>query len=95
MRRLACLLVLAACGGGNPPPETTAPARSGPPAPPAPPPINRTLLALSVNGARLTYRLNGDSGAPVVVFIHGSLSDLNAWRGQEAIFAQRYRALVY
>lgn len=95
MRRLACLLVLAACGGGNPPPETTAPARSGQPAPPAPPPINRTLLALSVNGARLTYRLNGDSGAQVVVFIHGSLSDLNAWRGQEAIFAQRYRALVY
>lgn len=96
MRRLACLLLLAACGGGNPPPGTTAPAAAGPPPPPpAPPPINRTLNALSVNGTRLAYRLNGDSGAPVVVFIHGSLSDLNAWRGQEAIFAQRYRALVY
>jgi pimeloyl-ACP methyl ester carboxylesterase len=31
------------------------------------------LHALSVNGTRLTYRINGDSGATVVVFIHGRL----------------------
>jgi pimeloyl-ACP methyl ester carboxylesterase len=30
-----------------------------------------------------------------VVFIHGSLGDLNTWRGQELIFAQRFRVLVY
>lgn len=95
MRRLACLLVLASCGGGNPALETTAPAPAAPPPPPTAPPIDRTLRALSVNGTRLAYRINGDSGAPVVVFIHGTLSDLNGWRGQEALFAQRYRALVY
>ena len=96
MRRLACLLVLAACGG-NPPPENAAASPSG--APPAPtaaaPPIVRTLHALSVNGTQLTYRINGDSGATVVVFIHGSFGDLNVWGGQEALFAQRYRVLVY
>ncbi len=65
-------------------------------APPAPAarPLDRTLHGLSVNGAHLTYRLNGDTGA-TVVFIHGSLGDLNTWRGQEAQFAQRYRVLVY
>ncbi len=52
------------------------------------------MHGLSVNGAHLTYRLNGDTGA-TVVFIHGSLGDLNVWRGQEALFAQRYRVLVY
>jgi pimeloyl-ACP methyl ester carboxylesterase len=92
MKRLACLLALAACGGGNPP-ENAAPAVVAPPAP-AVRPLDRTLHATSLNGARLTYRLNGDSGA-TVVFIHGSLGDLNTWRGQELLFAQRYRVLVY
>src|SRR5437660_426650 len=30
-----------------------------------------------------------------VVFIHGTFGDLNAWGGQEALFAQGYRVLVY
>src|SRR5213596_299384 len=63
MRRLACLLLLTACGG-KPSPEKTAPV--GPPrAAPALRPIDRTLHALSVNGTRLTYRINGGSGATV------------------------------
>ena len=92
MRRLACLLLLTACGG-KPSPEKTAPV-GPPPAGPALRPIDRTLHALSVNGTRLTYRINGDSGA-TVVFIHGTFGDLNAWGGQEALFAQGYRVLVY
>ena len=91
MRRLACLLLLTACGG-KPSPEKTAPV--GPPrAAPALRPIDRTLHALSVNGTRLTYRINGDSGA-TVVFIHGTFGDLNAWGGQEGLFAQGYRVQV-
>lgn len=93
MKRLACLLVLSACGGGNKP-ENAAPAVGAPPPAPAMRPIDRTLHASSFNGTRLTYRLNGDSGA-TVVFIHGSLGDLNTWRGQELLFAQRFRVLVY
>jgi pimeloyl-ACP methyl ester carboxylesterase len=91
MRILACLLVLAACGG-KPAPERAAPA------PAAPAPVRtfeRTLHALDVNGTRLTYRLIGDSGAPNVVFVHGTLADYRAWSAQETAFAQVYRVLVY
>jgi pimeloyl-ACP methyl ester carboxylesterase len=92
MRRLTCLLLFGACGG-NPPPETAAPANSTAAAPAART-LDRTLHASTFNGTRLTYRINGDSGA-TVVFIHGTMGDLNVWRGQEATFAQRYRVLVY
>src|SRR5262249_18700902 len=30
-----------------------------------------------------------------VVFVHGSLADLNTWRAQELAFAQKYRVLNY
>jgi pimeloyl-ACP methyl ester carboxylesterase len=49
---------------------------------------------VEVNGTRLAYRLSGDSGLPVV-FVHGTLGDYRSWRGQENVFAQRYRVLVY
>lgn len=55
----------------------------------------RTLHALAVNGTRLTYRLTGDSGAAPVVFVHGTLADYRSWGGQENLFAQSYRVLVY
>ena len=57
--------------------------------------FDRTLHAMTFNGTRLTYRLTGDSGAPPIVFVHGTLADLNSWSGQENLFAQRYRVLVY
>ena len=50
---------------------------------------------MTFNGTRLTYRVTGDSGAPPIVFVHGTLADLNSWGGQENLFAQRYRVLVY
>src|SRR3989441_1449949 len=91
MRILVVSLLLVACGG------TPAPEKTGPAAPAAPPlrTFDRTLHATSFNGTRLTYRLVGDSGAPPVVFIHGSLGDLRSWNGQETQFAQVYRVLVY
>lgn len=94
MRRLlmACLLIVGC--GGNPAPENAAPAPPAPPAAPAPRVSERTALAIDVNGTRLTYRLSGDSGAPVV-FVHGTLGDLRSWSGQEAQFAQLFRVLVY
>src|SRR5881409_3885507 len=90
MRIILCCLLVVACGG-TPGPEKTAPA------PPAAPMrvFDRTLHATTFNGTRLTYRVTGDSGAPPVVFIHGSLGDLNSWAGQENLFAQGYRVLVY
>lgn len=92
MRILMSCLLLAACGGKSGP--DTAPA---PPAPAAPPArtFERTLRAANVNGTRLTYRLIGDSGALPVVFVHGSLGDYRSWAGQEVLFAQSYRVLVY
>jgi pimeloyl-ACP methyl ester carboxylesterase len=89
------LALVAACGGQ---PKAGQPAPAPVAAAPAPPPARvfpRTLYALDVNGTRLTYRLLGDSGAPPVVFIHGSLGDYRSWSGQEAAFAQSYRVLVY
>jgi pimeloyl-ACP methyl ester carboxylesterase len=91
MRILLCCLLVVACGG-NPAPENATPA--GPTAPPLRT-FDRTLHATSFNGTRLTYRLVGDSGAPPVVFVHGSLGDLRSWNGQETQFAQVFRVLVY
>ena len=91
MRVLGVCLLFVACGG-NPGPEKTGPA--GPAAPPLRT-FDRTLHATSFNGTRLTYRLIGDSGAAPVVFVHGSLGDLQSWNGQETQFAQIYRVLVY
>ena len=85
-------LVLVGCGG-NPAPENAAPAPSAAPAP-ATRVNERVARAIDVNGTRLTYRLSGDSGAPVV-FVHGTLGDLRSWSGQEAPFAQVFRVLVY
>ena len=91
MRILLCCLLVVACGG------KPAPEKATPVAPTAPPMrvFERTLHALDVNGTRLTYRLTGDSGAAPVVFVHGTLGDLNSWSGQENAFAQVYRVLVY
>ena len=89
MRIMLCCLLVVACGGAGP---------EKAPAPPAAPPLrvfDRTLHATTFNGTRLTYRVTGDSGAPPVVFVHGTLADLNSWGGQENLFAQRYRVLVY
>lgn len=96
MRILACSIVLLASAcGGKPAPEPAAPAAVAPPAAPPLRTFDRTLHALEVNGTRLVYRLVGDSGATPVVFVHGTLGDLKVWSGQETLFAQRYRVLVY
>jgi len=90
MRIVLCCLLVVACGGKGPekaPAPTTAPAPMRV--------FDRTLHAIDLNGARLTYRLTGDSGAPPVVFVHGTFGDLKSWSGQENAFAQRYRVLVY
>lgn len=55
----------------------------------------RPLYAIDANGTRLAYRLSGDSGAPPVVFVHGTLGDYRSWSGQETPFANAYRVLVY
>ena len=89
---LWCLLVVAC--GGNPGPENTAPAGAAPAGPPMRT-FERTVHALDLNGTRLAYRVTGDSGAAPVVFVHGSLGDLRSWAGQENVFAQVYRVLVY
>jgi non-heme chloroperoxidase len=57
--------------------------------------FERTLRALNANGTRLTYRLMGDSGATPVVLVHGTLGDYRSWSGQELLFAQSHRVLVY
>ena len=93
MRSLACCLLVVACGG-KAAPEKTAPAPTAPAAPPLRV-FERTLRAIDANGTRLTYRLIGDSTAPPVVFVHGTLADYRSWSGQETAFAQTYRVLVY
>jgi pimeloyl-ACP methyl ester carboxylesterase len=47
-----------------------------------------------VNATVLHYRLLGDRGTPVV-FVHGSLGDLDDWKVQEEAFGHEYRVLVY
>jgi pimeloyl-ACP methyl ester carboxylesterase len=47
-----------------------------------------------VNETVLHYRLTGDRGTPVV-FVHGSLGDLDDWRAQEDAFSHEHRVLVY
>ncbi len=94
MRIPLCCLLVVACGG-KPGPENTSPAGAAPPGGPPLRTFERTLHALDLNGTRLTYRLTGDSGAAPVVFVHGSLGDVRSWAGQENVFAQVYRVLVY
>lgn len=86
------LVLIAACGG-NPSPENTPAVVAPPAAPPAR--VERPLYGLDVNGTRLAYRVLGDSGATPVVFVHGTLGDYRSWSGQENLFAQSYRVLVY
>jgi len=90
MRILLCCLLVVACGG-TPALENATPCTAAPPMRV----FDRTLHGIDVNGTRLTYRVTGDSGAPPVVFVHGTLANLNSWGGQENQFAQRYRVLVY
>jgi pimeloyl-ACP methyl ester carboxylesterase len=92
MRILMCCLLVVACGG-KPGPEKATPAPAAPAAPPMRA-FDRTLHAIEVNGTRLTYRIMGDTGAPVV-FVHGTLKDLREWSGQDNVFAQTHRVLVY
>lgn len=93
MRILMACLLLVACGGKSGPDES-APAPTGPAATPLRT-FERTLRALNANGTRLTYRLIGDSGATPVVLVHGTLGDYRSWGGQELLFAQSNRVLVY
>jgi pimeloyl-ACP methyl ester carboxylesterase len=51
------------------------------------------LKSVSVNGANLTYVERG-TGDPVI-FVHGSLGDYRAWRGQLEPFGQKYHAIAY
>jgi len=92
MRILVCCLLVVACGG-NPGPEK-APAPAAPAGARPMRMFDRTLHAIEVNGTRLTYRIMGDTGAPVV-FVHGTLRDLREWSGQDNGFAQTHRVLVY
>ena len=57
--------------------------------------FERTLRAVTINDTRLVYSVIGDSGATPVVLVHGTLADYRSWRGQEMMFAQGYRVLVY
>jgi pimeloyl-ACP methyl ester carboxylesterase len=93
MRILMWCLLVVACGG-KPGPEKGTPAPAAPPAASPMRVFDRTLHAIDVNGARLTYRIMGDTGAPVV-FVHGTLKDLREWSGQDNVFAQTHRVLVY
>jgi non-heme chloroperoxidase len=51
------------------------------------------MPTITVNGASLAYEAHG-TGQPVI-FIHGTLEDLRAWRGQMTPFAAHYRAITY
>lgn len=86
------LVLIAACGGKSS--SETTPAAIAPAAPPLRT-FDRTVYALNANGTRLTYRVSGDSGAIPVAFVHGTLGDYRSWGGQENLFAQSYRVLVY
>lgn len=51
------------------------------------------MAAIEVNGAALEYTERG-SGEPVV-FVHGGLNDLRAWKDQLPAFASKYRTVAY
>ena len=85
--------LITACGGKAAPEKS--PALAAPPAAPPARVFERTLHALNVNGTRLAFSVIGDSGATPVVFVHGTLADYRSWRGQDNLFAQSYRVLVY
>ena len=87
-------LWILACGGGSSPKAPT-PATSPTPASAARNLARAPLHAARVNTTTLAYRLVGDSGAPVIVFVHGSLGDIGDWDAQVAPFAQHYRVLTY
>jgi pimeloyl-ACP methyl ester carboxylesterase len=72
-----------------------APAFAQEPTPAAP-----GLRAIRVNGTVLNYRdstTNPDARAagPAIVFVHGSLGNLDEWRRQLAFFAPKRRVITY
>lgn len=90
----ATLWVALSCGGRTPPPAPP-PAPAPAVAPPAAAPVVTRLRAVEVNGTALHFRLLGDSGAPSVVLVHGTLGNLGSWSMQDTAFARGYRVLVY
>ncbi|HET9984529.1 MAG TPA: alpha/beta hydrolase [Longimicrobiales bacterium] len=57
---------------------------------PAVPPDTHTI---TIRGAKLTYVEAGKG--PAVVFVHGSLGEIDDWRAQMEPFAERYRVIAY
>lgn len=47
-----------------------------------------------VDGIRLTYREEGDPGAPALVLLHGRTADHNDWNGITQHFAARHHVIV-
>jgi pimeloyl-ACP methyl ester carboxylesterase len=52
-----------------------------------------TVKHMDVNGARLAYVEQGSG--PVVVLVHGSMSDHRGWAAQVEALSRRYRAVSY
>ncbi len=93
MLRSVGVLSLAAACHRSPAPAST-PGVTPAPAP-ARPTARAGLLAVRVNGTPLSYRLFGDPSATTVVFVHGSLGDLEDWDAQVDTFARTHQVLVY
>ena len=52
------------------------------------------LHEVGVNGIQLSYREEGDAGAPPLLLIHGRTADHNDWNGITQYFAARYHVIV-
>jgi len=50
---------------------------------------------IAANGIRMSYRLEGAAGAPVVMFSNSFLTDFGMWDAQVAGFGRHYRLLRY
>jgi pimeloyl-ACP methyl ester carboxylesterase len=51
--------------------------------------------SIRVGNLDVRYSLEGPQGAPVVVFVHGIASSLEAWAGQAERLSDRFRVLRY
>jgi pimeloyl-ACP methyl ester carboxylesterase len=92
-RRLfvAVCVALAACKSKpEPVPAPATPAKRAQVSPAA----SASLRAIAVNQTVLHYRMSGDHGS-WVVFVHGSLGDLDEWRPQLDLFSRDHRVIVY